>query len=66
MINLVKDVTIKSKVGARTKRARNIAILIVLTNCAGSSIAATDKFTIGAVSAEVKLKKNNKTKNILK
>ena len=48
---LVKEVTIKIRVGARTKRVKIIAILIVFTNCAGSSNAATERFTIGAVSA---------------
>lgn len=36
------------------------AILIVFTNCAGSLSAATDKFTIGAVSsAKAKNARNN-------
>jgi len=48
---LVNEVTIKIKVGAKTRSVSIIAIFIVFTNCAGSFNAATDKLTIGAVSS---------------
>lgn len=51
MINRVNDVTIKIKVGANAKIAKMITIFIVFTNCAGSSIAETDKLIKGAWSA---------------
>jgi hypothetical protein len=51
MISLVKLVTIRIKVGAKTKSARIMAMFIVFTNCAGWSIAATDRFTRGGASS---------------
>lgn len=47
IISLVKLVTIKISVGANTKRVKITAILIVFTNCAGSSSAAIERFTTG-------------------
>jgi hypothetical protein len=56
---LVKEVTIKISVGANTRSVKIIAVLMVLTNCAGSFIPATERFTIGAVSGAAKAKIEN-------
>jgi hypothetical protein len=60
----VKDVTINISVGANTSSVKIIAILIVFTNCAGSFTPATERFTIGAVSAP-KAKIENSIKLII-
>ena len=48
-------------------RVKITAIFIVFTNCAGSLIPATERFTIGAVSsANNKIEKNNSEITIFK
>ena len=66
IISLVKEVTISKSVGAKTNSAKIIAIFIVLTNCTGCSIAATDRFIIGASAAFAKIEKSSTLKIILK
>ena len=67
IIILVNEVTISISVGANAINVKIIAILIVFTNCAGSLIPETDKFTIGAVSsANAKIDKSNKVTIIFK
>jgi hypothetical protein len=67
MIILVKEVTININVGAKAMRVKITAIFIVFTNCAGSLIPATERFTIGAVSsANNKIEKNNSEITIFK